>query len=142
MSDEAGFLHAIQENLEDDTARLAYADWLEERGDIRGEYLRLEHQLAQISLRLGQLREQIDQDWLRNVSKRLQVVLVSYPPGLKAMVIKLVREITGKSLMDCKMLSECVRGVIKDDLTRAEAEQLAKKFEGFAVVAVEQATAK
>jgi hypothetical protein len=47
-----------------------YADWLEERGDIRGEYLRLEHQLANIPLRLVQLRKQIDQDWLASVSKR------------------------------------------------------------------------
>src|SRR5262249_44410075 len=69
MSDEAGFLRAIQENPEED-ARLAYADWLEERGDIRGEYLRLEHQLANLPLRLAQLREQIDQDWLASVSKR------------------------------------------------------------------------
>lgn len=72
MSDEAGFLRAIQEKPEDDDARLVYADWLEERGDIRGEYLRLERQLAHISLRLAQLREQIDQTWLASVSKRRQ----------------------------------------------------------------------
>src|SRR5262249_20591379 len=69
MSDEAGFLRAIQENPEED-ARLAYADWLAERGDIRAEYLRLEHALAILPLRLTQLREQIDQDWLASVSKR------------------------------------------------------------------------
>jgi uncharacterized protein (TIGR02996 family) len=72
MTDEGGFWRAIQENPADDAARLVYADWLEERGDIRGEYLRLEHQLANISLRLAQLREQIDQDWLASVSKRRQ----------------------------------------------------------------------
>jgi uncharacterized protein (TIGR02996 family) len=71
MSDEAGFLRAIQENPEDDDARLVYADWLEERSDIRGEYLRLEHQLAHI-FRLAQLREQIDQSWLASASKRRQ----------------------------------------------------------------------
>ena len=72
MSDEAGFLRAIQENPEDGDARLVYADWLQERGDIRGEYLRLEHQFAHIPLRLAQLREQIDQTWLAGVSKRRQ----------------------------------------------------------------------
>lgn len=74
MSDEAGFLRAIQENPEDD-ARLAYADWLEDRGDIRGEYLRLEHQFAHVPRRLAQLREQIDQAWLASVSKRRQTCL-------------------------------------------------------------------
>ncbi len=69
MSDEAGFLRAIQENPEDDDARLVYADWLEERGDMRGEYLRLEHQLVQIPLRLAQLRQHIDPAWLAICSR-------------------------------------------------------------------------
>jgi uncharacterized protein (TIGR02996 family) len=69
MTDEAGFLRALQENPADDDARLVYADWLEERGDIRGEYLRLEHQLAQIPLRLAQLRQQIDPAWLASCGR-------------------------------------------------------------------------
>jgi uncharacterized protein (TIGR02996 family) len=47
MSD-AGFLRAIQENPADDAARLVYADWLEERGDVRAEYLRAELALARL----------------------------------------------------------------------------------------------
>ena len=43
---DAGFLRAIHEDPADDTARLAYADWLEERGDVRAEYLRAELALA------------------------------------------------------------------------------------------------
>jgi uncharacterized protein (TIGR02996 family) len=70
MSDGAGFLRAIQKNPEDEAARLVYADWLEERGDIRGEYLRLEHQLVQTPLRLAQLQGQIDPTWLASVSRR------------------------------------------------------------------------
>jgi uncharacterized protein (TIGR02996 family) len=46
MNDEAAFLAAIHTAPEDDNLRLVYADWLEERGDLRGEYLRLEHQFA------------------------------------------------------------------------------------------------
>jgi uncharacterized protein (TIGR02996 family) len=38
----AGFVSAILESLEDDTPRLIYADWLEERGDPRGEFIRLQ----------------------------------------------------------------------------------------------------
>jgi len=38
MNDDSGFLQAIRDNPDDDTHRLIYADWLEERGDVRGEY--------------------------------------------------------------------------------------------------------
>jgi uncharacterized protein (TIGR02996 family) len=41
MNDDRGFLSAILERPDDDTRKLVYADWLEERGDPRGEYLRL-----------------------------------------------------------------------------------------------------
>jgi uncharacterized protein (TIGR02996 family) len=67
--DDNGFIEAILESPEDDSLRLIYADWLEERGDIRAEYLRLVHQQAQIPLRLAQLRKQLDPAWLANVSK-------------------------------------------------------------------------
>jgi uncharacterized protein (TIGR02996 family) len=46
MTRESGFLRAILDNPADDTPRLVYADWLEERGDPRGEYLRLDVALA------------------------------------------------------------------------------------------------
>src|SRR3954451_9822955 len=41
MTDERGFLTAILEHPDDDGCKLAYADWLDEQGDPRGEYLRL-----------------------------------------------------------------------------------------------------
>jgi uncharacterized protein (TIGR02996 family) len=44
MTDEA-FLCAIAESPRDDTHRLVYADWLEERGDPRAEWLRLQETL-------------------------------------------------------------------------------------------------
>ena len=40
MSDEASFLAALEQNPEDETTRLVFADWLEERGDPRAEWLR------------------------------------------------------------------------------------------------------
>jgi uncharacterized protein (TIGR02996 family) len=64
MNEEAAFLAAIHAAPEDDSLRLVYADWLEERGDLRGEFLRLEHQLSQIQRRLTQLRKQIDPSWI------------------------------------------------------------------------------
>lgn len=39
--EEQPFLDEIRANPDDDAARLVYADWLEERGDVRAEYLRL-----------------------------------------------------------------------------------------------------
>jgi uncharacterized protein (TIGR02996 family) len=56
--DEA-FLQAILEAPEDDTPRLVYADYLEERGDPRGEFIRVQCALAnesEDSPRLQQLR--------------------------------------------------------------------------------------
>jgi uncharacterized protein (TIGR02996 family) len=45
---DADFIRTIQEDPADDTARLVYADWLEERGDVRAEYLRAELELARL----------------------------------------------------------------------------------------------
>jgi uncharacterized protein (TIGR02996 family) len=46
MTNENTFLRAIRAEPDDTALRLAYADWLEERGDVRGEYIRLESALA------------------------------------------------------------------------------------------------
>jgi uncharacterized protein (TIGR02996 family) len=41
-----GFLEAIWREPEEDSPRLIYADWLEEQGDVRGEFIRLQCELA------------------------------------------------------------------------------------------------
>jgi uncharacterized protein (TIGR02996 family) len=41
MTEERAFLLAILERPDDDAPKLIYADWLEERGDPRAEFLRL-----------------------------------------------------------------------------------------------------
>jgi uncharacterized protein (TIGR02996 family) len=74
MSEEIGFLQAIQERPDDAGLRLVYADWLEERGEERGEFLRLQHLLRQIDpddlrrpeaeQRLSRLRTKMSSDWL------------------------------------------------------------------------------
>jgi uncharacterized protein (TIGR02996 family) len=77
MNDEA-FLETIRQNPEDDAPRLVYADWLEEQGDIRAEFLRLEVQcprgaLARIDSpirkRMEVLRTEIDANWLAWVER-------------------------------------------------------------------------
>jgi len=42
MDIQAAFLNAILASPEDDAPRLAYADWLEERGDPLGEFIRID----------------------------------------------------------------------------------------------------
>ena len=47
MNEEAAFVRAMLDAPEDTALRLVFADWLEERGDPRGELLRLTHMLTQ-----------------------------------------------------------------------------------------------
>jgi uncharacterized protein (TIGR02996 family) len=47
-SQEDEFLNAVLASPEDDGPRLAYADWLSNRGDPRGEFIRIQCQLTRI----------------------------------------------------------------------------------------------
>jgi uncharacterized protein (TIGR02996 family) len=49
MSDDVDFVRAIQAHPSDLALRQVYADWLDERGDPRGEYVRLQCQFAQVA---------------------------------------------------------------------------------------------
>jgi uncharacterized protein (TIGR02996 family) len=74
MREDDAFVRAILADPRDDSTRLVYADWLEERGDSRGEYLRLEAKLASVPVdgseapaireRMVDLRCGIDPAWL------------------------------------------------------------------------------
>jgi uncharacterized protein (TIGR02996 family) len=48
MSDHDAFLRGILENPDDDSPRLVYADWLEERADPRAEFIRVQCELAKL----------------------------------------------------------------------------------------------
>jgi uncharacterized protein (TIGR02996 family) len=73
MSTERAFEQAILASPEDDALRLIYADWLEEQGDPRGEYLRVETALARtpagdprygaLRERVTELRQGVDRTW-------------------------------------------------------------------------------
>lgn len=45
MSSEQSFVEAILHSPDDDALRLIFADWLEERGDPRGEFIRVQYAL-------------------------------------------------------------------------------------------------
>jgi uncharacterized protein (TIGR02996 family) len=65
------FLRALADHPPEEASWQVYADWLEERGDVRGEYLRLERSLAAHAepdpdervLRLRQLAAQVHPNW-------------------------------------------------------------------------------
>jgi uncharacterized protein (TIGR02996 family) len=77
IAEERAFLTAILERPDEDTSRLVYADWLEERGDPRSEYLQLmvkvrqewalsrelRQRHEQLSAELAELRNQESQSW-------------------------------------------------------------------------------
>jgi uncharacterized protein (TIGR02996 family) len=48
MTSEQAFLKEIFARPDDDAPRLVYADWLEERGDPRGEFIRVQIELARL----------------------------------------------------------------------------------------------
>jgi uncharacterized protein (TIGR02996 family) len=71
--EEEAFLRAIAANPADDGTRLVYADWLEERGDPRAEYIRLRLRLREprgrkrVWARRCDLEAAIDGAWRRQV---------------------------------------------------------------------------
>jgi uncharacterized protein (TIGR02996 family) len=74
MTSDEEFIRAILAHPEDAALRLVYADWLEEHGDPRAEFLRLEDVLAEavdkdaeywrVWARAKELRSTLDAQWL------------------------------------------------------------------------------
>jgi uncharacterized protein (TIGR02996 family) len=85
VNDEAAFLAAVRDAPADDTPRLVYADWLEERADPRAAYLRAEVEHFRTDWDDIQdspawsLREQVDPIWAARVSRTPLGILF---PGL------------------------------------------------------------
>lgn|GEM_PF-1341973 len=80
MSTEAGLLHAITANRADNTARLVYADWLDESGEPdRAAYLRLQVELVrkwwydnpctELFAHMAELAGRIDPVWIATVRR-------------------------------------------------------------------------
>ncbi len=80
MTDDEGFIRAVQATPGDDLPRLVYADWLDERNDPRGTFLRLDVALhatdphsrpADLRKQLQQARLNLDARWLAQVERPL-----------------------------------------------------------------------
>ena len=57
------------------------------------------------------------------------VILLKEVGGQKMQVIKVVKEITGASLMDAKKLVETPEAKIKEGVSKADADEIQKKLE-------------
>jgi uncharacterized protein (TIGR02996 family) len=79
MNTEEAFERDILDHPFDDTRHLIYADWLEERGDERGEFLRLQHDLSRMTVgdngyregcaREKELLKKLDKVWVHRMRR-------------------------------------------------------------------------
>ncbi|MDY3552537.1 ribosomal protein L7/L12 [Gemmata sp. JC717] len=117
MSDEAAFLEALKTNPADDTVRLVYADWLDERDQPdKAQYLRAVTDLARLpggtpaftdaATQLYTASVRTDESWRRAAGARFDVRLDWYDLNSKIAAIKIVRELTGCGLGEAKGLTE------------------------------------
>src|SRR5579871_1973919 len=91
MHEEEGFIQAIAVNAEDERSWLAYADWLDERGDRRGELVRLRVALKSLTPdhpqrpgaehALSRLRVGLDAAWVSRVEDAWAAAQNPYPSG-------------------------------------------------------------
>jgi uncharacterized protein (TIGR02996 family) len=103
MEDEA-FIRTIQERPDDALSRLVYADWLEERGDLRGELIRIEEEMRnlrpwvdrfwQLKPRRDELRQKADATWLTSMAygTDYQPIFRDYPDDWRSRW-RLIREL-------------------------------------------------
>ncbi len=133
MQQEAAFLQAMRDNPNDDLTRLVYADWLEEQGDARGRYLRVEVELARIAeddaryaeLEAGlvELRADVEPDWLEVAEKRYDLVLHAYSREYTIRLIKIARELTRLGLKEMKgLFCGPLPGLVLASVARQDAE--------------------
>jgi uncharacterized protein (TIGR02996 family) len=90
---EREWLAAVLANLSDDTAKLVYADWLEEQGDDRAHFLRAFVNAARTMSPADFPRtEQFPEEWLELIGYRiLERVAAAGVPELKDRVLRLAR---------------------------------------------------
>jgi uncharacterized protein (TIGR02996 family) len=81
---EDAFLQTILENPDDDTPRLVFADWLEEQGNPRGTFIRLQCQRAMMT--------QYDAGWKETLAQEA-ALLRQFEPDWSKPVLRLVDEV-------------------------------------------------
>jgi len=103
MSDHAEFLGEILANPDDVTARLVYADWLEERGDPRSEFIRVQCRLAELSDEDPEYRK-LDERSLEFIRKYKEQWVVEIAPLVFSP--RLNRGFVEEIVLGCKQFSQ------------------------------------
>ncbi|MCI0461760.1 MAG: ribosomal protein L7/L12 [Gemmataceae bacterium] len=144
MNEDAAFIEALQASPEDDALRLVYADWLEERGDERADYLRTVAALASmpeedqrypdLRSRLLGLCDRVDAEWRRLVGRQFDVILIWVDPIFKVHTAGALRFATGKGLPWAKETVALYPRPIRQGVLREEAERLKEDLEACFVV--------
>jgi uncharacterized protein (TIGR02996 family) len=138
MSDEAAFLAALKANPADDTARLVYADWLDEHDEPRkAEYLRLAAELGREcndvaahphGARILALADALPEEWRTEAGSRFVVTLFHYDLVNKINVIKHLREVVGCGLAEAKAMSESLPNRVLDRVPFERASVVAARL--------------
>jgi uncharacterized protein (TIGR02996 family) len=91
---EADFLRLILEQPDDDLTRLAFADWLLERGDeaaaARGEFIQAQVHLAQHAEGVGGASRWVDTDRVPHWQAREKALLAAHEPQWAKAIVPLV----------------------------------------------------
>lgn len=135
---DADFIAALQVNPADDALRLVYADWLDERGDLRAEFLRADVELCRLAKtdegysrlldRLLSLGEEIDRDWQGKAGKRFDRLLVSFEVRRKIETVKAIRDAVKMGLREALAIVEGAPLPILRNAVRSETESARRRF--------------
>jgi uncharacterized protein (TIGR02996 family) len=86
VTEEEALLRAIDASPADQLPRLVYADWLDDRGDPRAEFVRLACQQVAAARRLAELRAALPPGWVDRVEPLRHLVVIYRMPLLGAEV--------------------------------------------------------
>jgi uncharacterized protein (TIGR02996 family) len=116
MSDEIAFLEAIRANSDDDTTRLVYADWLDERDDARGQFVRLHLALRSVApdhiqrfaaeQELTVLRKACSREWLTVIEPERAHLFTPPPVGPRCACFRGLRDHDGPQPSACEFHTE------------------------------------
>jgi uncharacterized protein (TIGR02996 family) len=143
MNDDEAFLQAIATTPDDDSPRLIYADWLDERGDQRARYLRI-LLLATDRIRNGSTWEDlkptfqsacddVNAEWHDRVGPWFKVMLDSVEPERLIDTVLAIRSGTRLGLTEIKGILDEAKlygtAAVSKHLTLDAAERLRETME-------------
>jgi uncharacterized protein (TIGR02996 family) len=140
---ERNFVAEIQGNPDSEEARLIYADWLEERGDARAEFLRTEIEFSKsdpvhffaeetedqqrqyqhhcdLIERLAEATFTIDSSWLAEISYLYDIVMLSCGER-KITTVKVIKRLMNGSLLNSINLIRQATAVVVPMITLEHA---------------------